>query len=66
SIKLGLPDSARQLNDLLMRHGSKSMAEDYLNSGSRQLADGGRAWASAHGYRINTGPGSHRSSWGRF
>jgi hypothetical protein len=66
AIKLGIADSEEKLVRILMVYGDKSMAEDYLNSGSSALAAGGRRWAAQHGYRVSTGPGSHRASWGRF
>lgn len=66
AVKLGIPGSEKKLVDVLMDYGNKSMAEDFLNSGSNQLSSGGRSWANAHGYNVRTGPGSHRSSWGRF
>ncbi len=65
-VKLGIPGTERTLNNLLMRYGDKSMAEDYLNCGSAQLREGGEAWARAKGFRIMTGPGSHRVGWGSF
>lgn len=66
AIKLGIQDSEERLANLLMVYGDKTMAEDYLNCGSSALDAAGRNWASAHGYRIQTGPGSHRAAWGRF
>jgi hypothetical protein len=66
AIKLGIEDSEERLANLLMVYGDKTMAEDYLNCGSSALDAAGRNWASAHGYRIHTGPGSHRAAWGRF
>ena len=66
AIKLGIPLSEDKLSGLLMVYGDKSMAEDYLNSGSKLLADAGREWAMAHGYNVSTGSGSHRAIWGRF
>jgi hypothetical protein len=65
-VKLGIPGSQERLNQILMNHGDKKMAEDFLNSGSQDLFEGGKKWANAHGYRINTGMGSHRVGWGRF
>ncbi len=65
-VKLGVPGTQRPLNALLIQYGDKSMAEDFLNSGSRDLHDGGEAWGNAHGYKIRTGPGSHRVGWGSF
>ncbi len=66
AIKLGINGSEDELIAVLFVYGNKSMAEDYLNSGSGKLADGGRKWAAAHGYQISTGYGSHRSGWGSF
>ncbi len=66
AIKLGLPGSERDLNAVLQVYGDKPMAEDYMNSGSKELENGGRHWASTHGYLVSTGNGSHRSSWGSF
>ena len=66
AIKLGIPGSEDDLNAVLLEYGDKSMAEDYLNSGSGQLHDGGARWANAHGYNVRTGDGSHRSGWGQF
>jgi ankyrin repeat protein len=66
SIKLGISGSEEKLNNLLMVYGDKSMAEDYLNSGSSMLHDGASRWARSKGYNIRTGPGSNRSGWGRF
>lgn len=66
AIKLGIPGSENELVGVLFVYGDKSMAEDYLNSGSSTLNDGGYRWANAHGYKVAKGSGSHRSSWGNF
>jgi ankyrin repeat protein len=66
AIKLGIPGSEEKLGALLMEYGDKSMAEDYLNSGSSLLHSSGVAWANSHGYHIQTGQGSNRSNWGSF
>ena len=65
-VKLGIPGTQKSLNAVLFKHGSKSMCEDYLNSGSKELGDGGERWANSHGYKISSGGGSHRVSWGSF
>lgn len=65
-IKLGIPGSQERLNQVLDEHGDKKMAEDFLNSGSSELYEGGKRWANNHGYSIMTGMGSHRASWGNF
>jgi len=66
AVKLGIAGSEEKLVEVLEAFGDKSMAEDYLNSGSSKLYEGGRAWAQRRGYRVDTGIGSHRVSWGRF
>jgi hypothetical protein len=66
AVKLGIAGSEQRLNDVLYSYGDKSMAEDYLNSGSQSLYEGGRRWANSHGYYISTGMGSNRVGWGRF
>ncbi len=65
-IKLGIAESEDELVAVLFEYGEKSMAEDYLNSGSPALADGARRWAQGHGYGVSTGFGSHRAGWGQF
>jgi len=66
SVKLGIAGSENKLVDILMIYGDKPMAEDYLNSGSGILSEGGRSWANARRFRVIAGPGSHRASWGQF
>lgn len=65
-IKLGIPGSQARLNKILDEHGDMKMAEDFLNSGSSELYEGGKRWANNHGYSIMSGMGSHRASWGNF
>lgn len=65
-IKLGITGSQERLNQVLDEHGDKKMAEDFLNSGSSELYEGGKRWANNHGYNIMSGMGSHRASWGNF
>lgn len=65
-VKLGIAGSQERLNSVLMQQGDKKMAEDFLNSGSRELHKGGERWAESHGYFISTGMGSHRVGWGQF
>ncbi|MGW4967997.1 ATP-dependent Clp protease proteolytic subunit [Nonomuraea sp. NPDC004186] len=62
AIKVGRPESLDQLEALLDRYGTAEIATDYLNCGSRGLADAGRRWAREHRYEIQTwfgggGPG---------
>lgn len=66
SIKLGIAGSEDKLGAVLMIYGDKGMAEDYLNSGSGNLHSWASKWASARGYNIKIGPGSHRANWGTF
>ena len=66
AVKLGIPGSESQLDDVLQTYGDEHMAEDYLNCGSPRLHDAGQRWAQTHGYTVYTGSGSHRVVWGRF
>lgn len=66
AIKLGISGSENELVGVLFEYGDVSMAEDYLNSGSSLLNDGGYRWANANGYNVRRGFGSHRSNWGSF
>lgn len=65
-VKLGIPGSPEKLIAVLMKDGTKSMAEDFLNSGSPELYEGGKRWANENGYSITAGMGSHRAAWGQF
>jgi len=66
AIKLGIEGSQDELVAVLFEYGDKSMAEDYLNSGSGTLAAGGERWANSHGYDVMSGYGSNRAGWGSF
>jgi len=66
SIKLGLSGSEEKLVEVLIEHGNKSMVEDFLNSGSVKLREGGEIWAKNNGFIINAGEGSHRAYWGQY
>lgn len=66
AIKLGLPKSEIVLGNLLKEHGTKGIAEDYLNCGSPYLRNVAEAWASARGFPISRGGGSRRARWGQF
>jgi hypothetical protein len=66
TVKVGIYGAEERLVKVLLEQGDKSMAEDFLNSGSQKLADGGRKWAEQNGYTISKGMGSHRMEWGRF
>jgi hypothetical protein len=65
-VKLGIGGTEERLNKILDEQGDKKMAEDFLNSGSQALYEGGKRWAQRHGYTIITGMGSHRVQWGHF
>jgi hypothetical protein len=66
-VKLGISGTEKSLNDLLLQYGDKAMAEDYLNSRSEKLHDGGVAWAKANDWVIFKGHGgSSRVGWGIF
>jgi hypothetical protein len=63
-IRQGDPSRIPELRDLLHRFGDVPLAEDYLNCGQVDLGTAGREWLSSHGYRVVSGPGSHRVRWG--
>lgn len=65
-VKLGISGTEERLINILMKHGNSDMAEDFLNSGSSELYDGGQRWANENGYMMMTGMGSNRVSWGNF
>lgn len=52
----------------LRLHGTKTVAETYLNCGESTLEDAAAVWASENGYRIWRGreSGAKEASWGRF
>jgi len=53
-----------ELRDLLLRYGDKSLAEDYLNCGNSRLHDAAVEWSQKRGFRIGSGYGSNRVTWG--
>jgi hypothetical protein len=53
-----------EMVELLEGYGDKMLAEDYLNCGQPDLDSAGRRWASARGYGVHSGYGSHRATWG--
>lgn len=65
-VKLGIKGSPERLGKALNEHGDVKMAEDFLNSGSRELYEQGAKWGNNHGYYISQGNGSHRVSWNSF
>ena len=53
-----------ELIELLNLYGTKTLAEDYLNCGQRDVARAGSEWAKERGYNTITVPGSPRIRWG--
>jgi len=67
AVKLGIPGSESQLNLTLLKYGNRQMAQDFINSGSSKLAEGGRNWASKNGYVVDKSPfAKKRVHWGEF
>ncbi|GHH83201.1 hypothetical protein GCM10018793_44700 [Streptomyces sulfonofaciens] len=67
AIKLGNRSHLPALDRLLHVHGTKALAEDYLNSGSPFLEAAAQRWARRHNYTIVRGGGrGAAASWGRF
>ncbi len=63
-IRRGDESRIPDLIDLLNLYGERPLAEDYLNCGQPDLADGARDWAARNGYMIDSGHGSARARWG--
>lgn len=66
-IRKGIPGSEPVLIEALNAHGSKWMAEKYLNSGNGQLEAAANTWASNNGFWISPSygtSGSSASQWG--
>ena len=50
AVKLGIPESDKSLNGILLAYGDKELARSYLISGSDSLREGARHWLRSHGY----------------
>lgn len=61
---LGRSEYLPLLIDLLDQHGTKGLAETYLNSGSAELARAAENWAKSQGYVIHAGRGERGARWG--
>ena len=65
-ITLGEEGTRNILIKILDRHGTKIMAEDFLNSGEPLLEKAAREWAECHNYKISQKTyGNGGASWGR-
>jgi hypothetical protein len=64
-IRRGDESRIPEMVDLLDGYGDETLAEDYLNCGQPDLDRAARSWASAHGYSVGQGNGSHRATWGQ-
>jgi len=63
-VSIGNEDIIPTLIDILNNdHGTKEMAEAYLNCGHGQLDKAARAWAAAHGYEIISGSHHVKVIW---
>lgn len=66
-IRKGIPGSEPVLIEALNAHGSKWMAEKYLNSGNGQLEAAANTWSSNNGFLVTPSygtSGSSASQWG--
>lgn len=64
-IKLGKSGTEGVLRTALLKHGTKSMALDYLNCGNSKLEAAATTWAHRHGYIVVPGIGSSGGpTWG--
>lgn len=66
AIKLGIRGSEKRLAQALHGYGTREMATDYLNAGSKVLREAAEAWAKRNGYEIVSFGGARTVSWGRF
>jgi Ankyrin repeats (3 copies) len=66
AIKLGIRDSEDRLAQVLHGYGTKDMAVDYLNAGSRVLREAAETWARRNNYRIVHMGGHAKVTWGQF
>jgi len=53
-----------EMVDLLESYGDTTLAENYLTCGQPDLNAAARRWADRRGYKVGTGAGSHRATWG--
>jgi HEAT repeat protein len=63
-IRRGEPGTEDALIQALNESNDREMAEDFLNCGNSKLEDAAGAWASKHGYRIESNPGRGHVGWG--
>jgi len=63
-IRRGEPGTEDALIQALNESNDREMAEDFLNCGNSKLEDAAGAWASRHGYRIESNPGRGHVGWG--
>ncbi len=63
-IRIGQKNTVDKLVAALKKFGTKSMGEDYLNSGNATLEKAAKAWGKAHGYSVITMPGFGSDPWG--
>jgi len=65
-VSLGKEEIIPNLIDTLDTHGTKEMAEMYLNCGNTRLADAARSAASKHGYQFSSDPPANKVAWGSW
>lgn len=64
-IRRGDESRIPEMVDLLDEYGDETLAEDYLNCGQPDLDREALSWASANGFSVGQGNGSHRATWGQ-
>jgi hypothetical protein len=62
-IELGLQGSEISLVKALNLYGEKIMAQNFINSGNKLLAEAGEKWASSHGYSVFMRSGIGAPKW---
>lgn len=67
-IRWGEPETLKIMCDAVLKHGTRTMALAYLNSGNSRLNKAARRWGRNHGYRVvrRSGRGWSGPQWGGF
>ncbi|MEM7167257.1 MAG: hypothetical protein AAF581_17485 [Planctomycetota bacterium] len=63
-IRQGSKRHVRELLDVLITHGNRQLAEDYVNCGEPALVTAAMQWGATRGQRLVVGDGSQRVVWG--
>ena len=65
-VSLGNEDVLTELKRIIIAHGSKDIAQTYLNCGNNELRKAAESWAAERGYQILGGGNVGQAIWGHF